>query len=130
MNYKANIAIITVITFSAVFILTLTTINFVGNQNRDIGSQKFKNMQLSALGNACIEEALIRLKNDSKYKGAVLNSQNQQCTIEIKDSKGTKEITVTSKEGETYNKKWLITGKIQKRRTANNITIISWEEKE
>ncbi len=82
MKDKGYIALISILIISALVVLLSTTASIFGIAESDLGLQERQSWESFYLSSACVEEALMRLKEDLEYSGGdILTLSNGTCEI-------------------------------------------------
>lgn len=88
LGEEGYIALISVVIISALIILVASSANLISINESNMGLIEKQSWEAFYLANACGEEALIKLKEDLKYKGdETLTFDNGTCTI-LKGTRG------------------------------------------
>ena len=121
---KAYITIITVITISAVSIAVVLSLIFSSLGIISSGQSLKDLAQSQAASNACVEEALERIRQDNNYQTSFsLNETDYSCQVDIYQNSPTElEIQATGISGSSYKKTRVLTSA-----TSPIVTISSWE---
>ena len=82
ISQKGLIALITVLIISVIILVVGLTLSLGSISEMKMGLQKSQSAESYYLANLCVEEALMKLKEDSTYSGnETLNIENGNCHI-------------------------------------------------
>lgn len=94
-NQSGLTALVTLIIISFVALLIALSINLISISEMQMGFEKSRSQKAFWAAEACLDEALIRLKRDPSYSGGSLTIDSvTNCTISISPS-GNKRIITT-----------------------------------
>lgn len=129
MNSKNGfIALTSILVISAVALAVTVSISLLGVGEAKSSLDFKKGQEALKIAEGCVEEALLRLRDDASYSGGSLNVGNGSCTINISGtgSDRTIDVSATLSVPPDYVKKLQITAK----RIGNSINSITWQEVE
>lgn len=125
-NKNGFIAITSLLLISAITFTIAISISLLGIEETKTALAHKKGIESFILGQTCIEESLLRLRDNENYAGTTLNMENGSCTINISGSDPDFVIVAEANlEGPPrYTKK--IEARVKK--LENSINLISWRE--
>lgn len=132
MNQKGFIALVSILVISAVALTVSVSIALLGVGEASSSLSFKKGQESLKVAESCIEEALIRLRDNASYDPAgastTLPDLAGSCTIDVSGTGVNRTIDVTStiSAGPDYTKKIQVTAK----RAGNSINITGWAEVE
>ncbi len=95
MNQSGLTALVTLVIISFVALLVALSVNLISISEMQMGFEKSRSAKAFWAAEACLDEALIRLKRDPSYSGGSLTVDSvTNCTISIAPS-GSKRIITT-----------------------------------
>ncbi len=122
------IALTSILVISAVALAISISISLLGVGEAKSSFDYKKGQETLKIAESCIEEALLRLRNDSNYAGASLNVGNGTCSINVSGADADRTIDVSAQltNLSSYTQNIQVTAK----RTGNSINIVSWNQVE
>ncbi len=99
-NQKGLMALVLVLVVSSVAIILAISASFLGLGELEMGFNERRSTEALAFGDACLDEALLRLKRDNAYSGGSLSIDGNSCTITITPSGDLRTIGIESNVGE------------------------------
>ncbi|HMB26384.1 MAG TPA: hypothetical protein VKP03_03125 [Patescibacteria group bacterium] len=124
-NKKGVAALLTIVIIAAAVLVMAYTASILGLGELEMGYTMQKAGGAFSLADACMEEALIKLRFDSSYSGENLNIDDGSCIIGVTGS-GSDRTVISESSIDNYYKK------IQAQITisGDDIIIDSWQEVE
>jgi hypothetical protein len=126
-NQKGFIALTSILIISTVALAVSVSISLLGVGEAKSSLDFKKGQETLKIAEGCIEEALIRIRNDDTYTGGSLNVGDGSCTISVSGTGSDRTVDVTatiSGSSLDYIKRIQITTKI----IGNSINILTWTE--
>ncbi|KKQ51850.1 MAG: hypothetical protein UT19_C0005G0033 [Candidatus Woesebacteria bacterium GW2011_GWB1_39_10b] len=119
-------ALTSILIISAITLSIAISISLLGVGEAKSSLDYKKGGETLKIAEACVEEALLRLKSDESYLGASLTVGDGLCNISVSGSGLDRTIDVTAQitNGISYTKKIQVTAK----RTGTAINITGWNE--
>ncbi len=101
---KGLVSLITVLIISTSILISAVGAAYLNIGGLDISYLSSAGKRAFYLGEACIEEALIQLKNNNNFSTTTANMvlQDGSCTYTVTDMGGTKEVISIGTTGEHY----------------------------
>lgn len=115
-------AITSVLIISAVVLVISISVSLLSIGEGQSGLATYKGEASYFLTDGCVEDALLKAKQNASYTGGTLTRPEGSCTISI--SKAGNTWTVTASNSGTYTKSIQVI--IQ--RTGSSVTVSSWNE--
>ena len=125
-RHKGFIAFTSLLIISAVALAIAASISLLGVDEAKSSLSFKKGQESLKLAEGCLEEALIRLRDDNTYSGGSLNLGDGSCTIGVSGSGSDRTITIQStiSDPPDYIKNLTATVKL----TGNSIKLVTWTE--
>ncbi len=126
INIKGSIALISILIISAVLLITV-----IGMSESNISQMyQYLNNESNEImyntGEGCLEEAIIRIEDNTSFPGTTLNLDDQVCTITV-TGEGTKTILIEVSYlnyTQTFEAQVSVTAAGQ----AHNVDLLNWNE--
>ena len=120
------IAFTSLLIISAVALAIAASISLLGVDEAKSSLSFKKGQESLKLAEGCLEEALIRLRDDNDYTGGSLNLGDGSCTIGVSGEGNDRTITIQStiSDPPDYIKNLSATVKL----TGNSIKLVTWQE--
>lgn len=120
------IAFTSLLIISAVALSIAASISLLGVDEAKSSLSFKKGQEAVKLAEGCLEESLLRLRDNATYSGGSLNLGDGSCTISISGTGANKTITIeaTITEPSNYIKNLSATVK----RIGNSINLLTWQE--
>ena len=125
-NQSGFIAFISLIIISAVALAIAASISLLGIDEAKSSLSFKKGQEALKLAEGCLEESLLRLRDNSAYTGGSLNLGDGSCTISVSGSGSDRTINIQStiSDPPDYVKNLTATIKL----TGNSIRLVTWQE--
>jgi len=115
-------ALVTIIVVGAAALLMAMSASILGIGELDMGYTAQKGKETDVFADACVEEALHRLRLDSNYMGGSLSLDANSCIISVTANGNDRTVVATAQSGNYFEKRHA-----QLSVTNNVITLSSWE---
>lgn len=119
----AFISLAYVITLGAILFMAVLLISMGGIDSLLESQYEVKSNELSAVSEACTEEALLQLNQDDAYVGGDFTVNGIDCSVSVSGAGGTRTMTSTASQDGVYMGGAELTIDV----SANPITITNWE---
>jgi hypothetical protein len=120
------IALISILAISAVALAISVSISLLGVGEAKSSFDYRRGQETLKIAEGCVEETLLRLRNDSTYSGGSLNVGNGTCTINVSGAGADKTIDVSAQLTDLSSYTQNI--QVMAKRTGNSITMVSWNQ--
>lgn len=128
LKQRGSVALISVLIISAILLILVLGISEtqISTSYQYVNSSSGKYSYYIA--EACLEEAMIKIKGDTSYSGEdlILDSGNATCEISASGA-GTKTITITTVSGD-YTQSFQAQASVTTNGQANNVRLLNWTE--
>jgi len=125
-NQTGFIAFTSLIVIAAVALAISTSVALMGIDSAKGSLSLSKSQETSAIAKSCLEEALVRLRDDTNYSGGNLSVGNGSCTVTVSGTGADRTITSvgTIAGPPTYIK----TIQVVIKKAGGSINVLSWQE--
>ena len=103
-NQAGFMALVTILVITTVALILATSASILGIGELQMGFNNKQSIESLAVADACLDEALIRLRRDNSYSSGSLNVGDNSCTITVAPSGNLRTITVESDVNDVVKK--------------------------
>lgn len=126
MKKNGYIAFTSILIISVVALSVAMSITILGINEAKSSLTYKKGQETLKIAESCLEEALIKIRNNQEYSGETLNILNGSCTINIETISDTKTLSIGATLSGNPDYRRNIT--VEVIRVANDVIVTGWQE--